>query len=117
MLYLCVDKTLPLQKFSDFPTVSVARAGILYAHVGLPRGEDVGEGELVPDGIDAVDGHDDLPVSAVLGLEVVELEPTLGRTVAAASDRVVLESVGQVSTFNFCHKLFAYCVLKILNQS
>ena len=99
------------------PTISVACGGILYAQVGLPRREDVIKGELVVHAYDAVDGHDDLPVSAVLGLEVVELEPTLGRTVAAASDRVVLESVGQVSTFNFCHKPFAYYVLKILIQS
>ena len=74
------------------PTISVACGGILYAQVGLPRREDVIKGELVVHAYDAVDGHDDLPVSAVLGLEVEELEPTLVWTVAAPGDCVVLKT-------------------------
>ena len=85
---------MPVVRFFLSPTNSVACAGILYAHVGPPRGEDVGECELVPHALDAVDGHDDLPVSAVLGLEVKEFERTLCWAVAAASDGVVLEILG-----------------------
>ena len=40
--------------------------------------------ELVPDTVDAVNGHDHLPVSAVLGLKVVEIKLTLGWSVATA---------------------------------
>ena len=68
-------------------TLSVACAGILYLHVGLPRGKDIIEGELVPLTIDAFDGHDDLPVSAVLiRFKVVEFQLALGRLVAATID-------------------------------
>ena len=72
-------------------TLSVSCAGILYAHISLPRGEDIIEDELVSVAVDAFDGHDDLPVSAVLRLKVVEFQLTLVRLVDAAIDRVVLQ--------------------------
>ena len=74
-------------------TLSVSCAGILYAHVSPPRGEDIIEDELVSVAVDAFDGHDDLPVSAVLRLKVVEFQLALVFLVDATIDRVILKNI------------------------
>ena len=73
--------------------------GILYAHVGLPRREDISEDVLVACVVDPVDGHHHFPVATVLGLEVEEHEAALVRAVVAARDGVVLKIYTEVMFF------------------
>ena len=85
--------------FCDFPygiseeklTLSVACTGILNAHISLLRGEDIIEDELVCVEIDFILENDDLPVSAVLRLKVVEFQFALVLLVAATINCVVLQ--------------------------
>ena len=89
-------------------TLSVTRAGILYAHISLPRGEDIIEDELVSFAVDAFDGHDDLPVSAVLRLKVVEFQFALVLLVAATINCVILQIELLMKGYDQCLEILPY---------
>ena len=77
-------------------------------HIGPPRGKDIIEDELVCVEVDLILENDDLPVSAVLRLKVVEFQFALVLLVAATINCVVLQIELLIKGYDQCLEILPY---------